>query len=233
MLASELYAISQGSRCEGRELCHWCGAKCPLIWLHDDLPMLPHYPKSKLAKQPSRHFICNGCWHWRRKYITVRSLSGLFYQDRQSPKDHSWFVTCESAHCIHYKLDAQDLYHKLLNPPLQFMLSLLTEDDMENHLQMCIVNDLTLLSSDTELSFTINNITHTYSIYQLEEALSNHETNGKDPGVRELIQILGPYQGSESLREKKGKGRHGIDDIPERKTKKVVKSQLSGHNIIS
>lgn len=164
------------------------------------------------------------------------SISNMYYEDRQTPSNHSWLISCEKACSIHGFMDSEDLYNTLLNPPLQFVLSL-KEPGNSNHIQCCIANDFREIKADTELYFTINNVKFTYNTYQLEEALIGSEKllNGKDSGVRELIRLIGPYKHLDKLRKKPSRGKPTPEEMIEKRerTKKVVKSSQSGHTVIT
>jgi hypothetical protein len=186
MLASELYARFNGEACEGPEKCHWCLAPCPLRWKHDDVPFQPFVKSAQFPKYPAGKFICRGCWLWRRKNLSVNYFDGEM-KDRQSPMLNSWFYS--KRECYALKNGDTSIYRKLLMPPLQFCLSLLTEKG-PNLIHMSVVNDLAEISADTPLKFTSNNHVLEYSIYELEQAIE-HGSNGKMPGVRMLMNYFG------------------------------------------
>lgn len=217
--ATELYANSQGMICEGDVICHWCGAHCQRRYLHDDPPPIPFVRSRSSARFPSNPYICKGCWLFRRKRLTVWNLGGEF-KDGQCPINHSWWITsCESL-----VIDDNcrvGLYEYLLRPPLKFALSLIDGEKIENLLHFCPVNDHEKILGDTPLLFHLNNIQHAYTVYELTEALK-HGTEGKEPGVRALIALLGPYTlareappedgSSEGKGGKKGRGRPREED---------------------
>lgn len=218
--ASQLYAMSQGAKCQGSEECHWCLAPCERRWLHDDDLPIPFVRSKSTAKRPSSLYVCTGCWLYRMPRITVRYLNGKL-KDRQSPEKHSWLITEQDA----FSLDPTDspaIYNQLLSPPVRFALSFLTDRGTNNLLQLQLLNDLDTVLADTPLHFTIDNIPHTYTTYELEEAL-RHGVEGKLPGVRALIEHLGPYQIPEE-KVKRGRGRPKTEEVvsAEKLLKKVV-----------
>lgn len=223
LLASELYAISQSNRCIGEERCHWCNAPCQRLWIHDEPPAVIGVKRDRLARNQNGVFICVGCWLWRRGSVTVNFLShsdgnGLpNYKDRQKATNWSWLVTETQAWALRRE-DASELYSILLSPPLRFFLSLLDGDKPPpNHLQMCLANDLPSIGGDTKLQFTINNIPHAYTIYELEDVLTGGDLNGKESGVRALVNMMGVRQ---SDKEKRGVGR---PPVSENKPSKIIK----------
>lgn len=187
MLATELYAISQRSECNGNESCHWCGAPCERSWFHDEPAPYPFVKTHSNAKRPSSPWICKGCYLFRRQSITVKSISGTS-KDRQCPLNHSWWITEKDAISID-KPSYLDLYAILLNPPKRFCLSLI-DGTVQNRIHLAFANDFIGMSATTPIAFTINNVPFSYSVYELQEAIET-ETTGKEPGVRELIAILG------------------------------------------
>ena len=191
VLTSELFAAANGGVCMGRDECHWCSAPCPRQYLHDDPP--PHtivqnaWGRSK-AKRPGNPYMCLGCYLWRKKRVTLYFVEGGFV-DGKCAENYGWWITEESATIIG-KDSGPTLYEKLLNPPLIFSLSILDGSNIKNLLQLCLANSVEEIKSDTPLSFTINNIPHTYTVYELEVAIHNG-VEGMEPGVRELRRILG------------------------------------------
>ncbi len=191
VLASQLFATSQGSLCHGPDECHWCGAPCERLWAHDDIYPIPFVKSRSGAKRAANNWICLGCWLWRRKRVTVQFLDGTF-KDTQTATGHSWWITDNDAKALNPTTKSRDLiYRTLLKPPIKFCLSL--TDNETNHLHHCVANDVCEIKADTGLAFTLNNILHYYSIYDLEEALRT-ESEGRDPGVRALIRFLGHYK---------------------------------------
>ncbi len=219
---SELYAISQGSKCVGSEECHWCGGPCEKNWIHDDPPPVPFVRTKTTAKRPGNLYVCVGCWLYRMERITITYLDRTI-KDRQNPKNHSWLITPEKAVSIR-PLDYTDLYPILLNPPLVFSLSLLEDRNTSNLLQLHSLNNHTEIMANTELAFTVDNKLHTYTVYELEEGL-RHGTEGKMPGVLALVRILGPYQLQEKKREAHRPKKEDRINVPENTLKRLVKKE--------
>src|SRR5260370_41828754 len=90
--ASDIFAISQGSRNQGDDICHWCGSPCRRLIPHDDTPYLPFTVHRQPAKHPGHGFVCWGCWMWRRKRQTIHFFSGS-YLDGKCAEDYSWLIT--------------------------------------------------------------------------------------------------------------------------------------------
>lgn len=62
----------------------------------------------------------------------------------------------------------------------------------ENMLHVAEANDVKEVLAGSEFKFTLNNVVHSYSPYELEQGL-RHGKEGKEPGVRVLIELLGPF----------------------------------------
>lgn len=232
--ASALYAISQGGKSDaGDQECHWCAGKCPRIWKHDE-PPLPYFVRVQdrarsPARRPANLWICRGCWQFRWKRVTLPFLSGGF-KDGQCLINHSIWITEEGAWGIRTgdAVDREELYKKLLNPPLRFCLGLLDGNGMTNHLQLMAVNDnVNGVNAQTVLEFTVNNILHHYTPYELETAL-RHGTQGKPPGVAALVRLLGPYEIKGKDPQERGRGGNP-DPAGPQNARKVVAPQ-SGHS---
>jgi hypothetical protein len=221
MLASELFAMSQGSKCVGQEECHWCTSKCSRLWQHDE-PAPLYFTKNKsYAKRPGSNYICIGCWLWRRKRVTVFFLDGEL-KDGQEACNHSWLITKEEAKAINIK-KPEDVYPVLLAPPKEFSLSFIEAKDQKNFLQMKVVNSYEVIKTETNLEFTIDNIVHSYNVYELQEALK-HGGNGKEPGVQALLRLLGPWSNPEENGKEVKRGRPTIEDklTPDKALRKIV-----------
>lgn len=202
--APQLFAISQGNNhIAGDDRCHWCGSPCPRKWPHDDAGTNLHYvapintdPSSNLyrkrttAKCPGNSYICIGCSIYRRKRVTVNFMGGGL-KDRQEPRHHSWWVDTTGGWAVN-KQCAEDMCLRLMMPPHQFVLSLLTDDCKENLIHLAVANDLVEIKADTPLTYTLNNKPLEYTIYEFEEAMK-HGTEGKSPGVRALFDFFGIY----------------------------------------
>lgn len=199
-LAPELYALTQGTRCEGKHECHWCGSPCGRIYIHDGPVPLPFVKNDLTAKRPANPYVCNGCRLFRRPRNTVRFLNGKDYQDGKCLMDFSLLLTDGGIWGVR-KEDLPHLENIIFHPPLRFALCLV-DPGQKNCLQLGIVNDFQRIQADTPLRFTHNNIPHTYSVYELRSALQSGDFSGKEPGCRVLATSL-----DLSLAEKRGRGR--------------------------
>lgn len=206
LLASELYAISQGSKCEGNDQCHYCSAPCKKTIAHFEYLPLPGSKRSYVAKRPGNGFMCIGCWHWKKKSITVEWMGAngkmAGFKDRQTPADWSWYITDDKAWAIQLHIPDNPLptndgiYQRLLKPTtskngLRFALSFVHSHN-KNHLQLCVANEIAEIKKDTPMLFTVNGSVNRYTVYELEEALKNRSGEGKEPGVQMLMHLLGP-----------------------------------------
>lgn len=190
--ASDLWALSHGAVNKGPDRCHWCGSKCDRVWRHDGPPMLAFVRTSPLTKAPSNHFICSGCYLFRRKRVTISFLGGGF-KDGKCAIKWGWLVTDNYARVVRPQDpgDCQALWHLLLKPPLRWALALLTEGD--NHLQLWPSNDLVEITASTPLNFCLNNVVHNYTVYELEQGLA-HNNGVNNPGIAALTRTLLPYR---------------------------------------
>ncbi len=205
---SRLYARSQGATCEGPEGCHWCGEACTRRWLHDEPPKTPHVRSTPTARNPNSPWVCISCWLYRRQRVTLVTLKERRQVDKQCLLNHSWVLTDEDVFTLE-RDDYHALYELLLFPPLRFALSLIyPANTVKNQIQFAVVNELLAVKADTPLTFTLNNQPLTYTIYELEEGI-RHGGSGKLPGVRMLLDILGPYTlpSDEVMKEKRERGR--------------------------
>jgi hypothetical protein len=210
MLASEFLALTESCKCTGNHNCHWCGAPCTEDWIHDGPPNLPFIDKGEYARCRSENWICKGCWLWRRKSISVQYLHGLIC-DRRCARDHSWLVTDKGSWVLGLGDDWEQLIPILLKPPAKFFLSIINEPKTTNLLQCCVVNENFEIQNDTELMFTLNNIPMKWSVYELEDALTGGDPNGRPAGVQALATLLAPALGPSGKIEKevikRGRGR--------------------------
>ena len=224
MLSSELYAVSQNTVCSGPEFCYWCSSPCNREYQHGDAPPIPFQKRHSLARKPSEPWICAGCYLWRQPSVTARFLlpaddkATRPFKDRQCPVNHSWLVTEQAAWAIIFESHAE-LYRRLLAPPKLFLLSLLSDKSIPNHLQLCQVNEHAEVAADTPLAFTIDNIPHTYTVYELEEAIRNGPA-GKEPGVQALCRLLGPFTLPSKPVAEKTSGRPKADSVVDGKVTK-------------
>jgi len=215
MTAAEYYATLFGSKCSGDNRCHWCNSPCDRRWFHNDPLPRPFCKQKSLARNPSSYWICFGCFHWHKPRTTVTFLDGT-QRDKQTACQYSWWLDDQGPLAV--KRDNADLiYAKLLNPPLRFVLALLDGANEINHIQFFELNDNVEVKASTVLRFTLNGILHTYSVYELEEALKRGP-EGKEPGVNALIRLFGmrpddaPILSDESNAKKSKRGRPWEDD---------------------
>lgn len=202
MLASELFALSQGGCCRGSFKCYWCAGPCEGQLTHQDHPRVFGEKRDFSAvKNRSSPYICNGCLLWQREKCTVNYLNGG-YTDSQTAANHSWFITQQTAWALR-PWDYPKLYDYLLNPPHTFCLTF-KEGKQPNLIQLAVVNDNQQIRADDWLSFTIGGTVFRYSVYELNEALLTGP-NGKESGVRLLLELLGPPP--EELKMKRQRGR--------------------------
>lgn len=223
--ASELYARSQSRKCEGRWRCHWCGGPCSDAAGHDDLPELVGVKRNRgLARCPANPWMCVGCQLWRRGRLTVTWLHGTGSLDGQTPKEHSWLITDDWANVVH-PAAGPDLVKLLMKPPDRFALLLLTEPRldaeprrtgaMQNQIHLAHLNEHAELKANTPLTFTLDNVAFTYTVYDLEQAFITGP-DGKEPGVHALFKLFGLSAKSEEKEEKRGRGRP--EPLPNAKT---------------
>lgn len=228
MRASDLLAGLENKTNAGYLRCHWCGAPCDPKIPHDDVPFLPFQESTTTALCPAEHFICLGCGIYKQTSVTVMFLEGGL-KDRQNLARHSWLLDGNGVRGIRRE-SHWGLYDYLLAPPLRFCLSLLREPGgkLTNLLQLAVVNDFKEIKADTPLAYTLDNHRLEYTIYELGEGL-RHGTDGKLPGVRTLIELLGPKPGMSDLgdAEKRGRGRpaKSPDQPPGNPSRKVIRSQ--------
>ena len=188
LLASELYALSQGYECKGPDRCHWCSAPCERKFPHDDLPVLIGV-KRTAAKCPGNQWICTGCWLWRRGSISVEWIHKPGKIDRQRPSLHSWLITPERAVALDAPASRERLYEFLLSPPPTFSLSLIGAGKT-NYLQFAETNDGPPPNKNSRLAFTLEGTRHEYTPYELEHAIA-HGESGRLPGVQALVRLFG------------------------------------------
>jgi hypothetical protein len=203
---SDLYAMSQGGKNEGDLECHWCCSACSRQFLHDDPAPIPFQRSKSTAKRCSSPYCCLGCWLWRRQRITVNFLSVNGghqhpYKDRQCPLKHSWWITPSGSWALR-EVDNEALWNRLLDPPKRFALLLRTAEFAgETLIQLATANDLEGAKAETPLHFTVNNIPHKYTIYDVEQMQLSRVT-ANEPGVQALVRILGapPTKKKEAIR---------------------------------
>lgn len=236
LLASDLFAISQGTKNEGMEECHWCGAPCTRDWEHQEPPPIPFVRYITHACRPGNPWVCRGCHMFRRPRVTVRYFGGSF-RDGQSPQLQSWFVTEEGAWTIRpgNVADAAILYEQLLTPPLRFLLAVVTEPGELNQLHLAAANDHPEgVRGDCPLVWMLNNRPLIYSPYELEQAL-RHGSQGREPGARELIRLFGGFElppiPDESLPQKTGqRGRPKGRDVDVRPDGRISQKPVTARS---
>ena len=209
---SELYALSQGSKCVGDQQCHWCGGACNRDRIHNDMDPIPFHKTITTAKIRSSPYCCTGCWLWRLRSRTIVYLPTLDpnppLKDRQTAKNHSWWITKEGAWVIPQPFippNPEPIYSLLLKPPNPFAL-LLRKGDVDNQIQLGIVNNGPGVLADTPIQFTFDNVLHSYTVYELEQTLKTGESSGKSAGVRILLETFGPYTLPEEPKKTTEKG---------------------------
>lgn len=230
LLGSELFCLSQGSACigTGRWKCHWCGADCLNEFVHDDLPPIPFMRSTSTALCPFETYICYGCRLWRRPRVTISFLAGGF-KDGQTAKNHSWWITESHAWALKDKLDYDEVFKLLIKPPKKFILALKEEGKTDTLLQLTKANDPGGIIAETPLYFTLNNIPHSYTIYELIESIRNNDPEPYGAGVRVLWNFLGgPPQEMKKKYQKDWKdeirkqGERIVKDDPKKTIKKMV-----------
>lgn len=195
LTASDLFAISCGTTNQGPEKCYWCASAAPRLWKHEDPPP-PLFIRrfNPNAKCTSSIYQCYGCWRFGWKRLTIPFLGGGF-KDGQCLANHSLWVTEEGVWGIRVgeTADREALYEQLLKPPLRFALLLAVGGEV-NYLNKAVANDhVEGVKAETELGFTLNNTVLHYSPYELDAALRG-DLQGKSPGVRELVRLLGEHK---------------------------------------
>lgn len=213
-LASEIYALSQGCRCEGAWECHYCGGRCSQALTHNEpMGLFTGKPLTEgVRKRPGSPFLCVGCWLWKRKKLTASFLSGG-YKDGTSPCDNSWIVTPSGAWAITTECGPR-LYKRLLGPTQPFFLMVREGTSAPAGLiQSCPGNEPDAENPDKTYQFTVNNVIHSYSIVELQQSVLTGD-QGREPGVRALIRIFGPVPRElvklpelEEAEENRGRGR--------------------------
>lgn len=187
--ASDFYARAHGRQNEGKEKCHWCGSACSRQWVHDDVPRQLFIKSKEEPRYPGEPWMCFGCYTFRRKRLTIQFLDG-FQQDIQCPMEHSWLIRPGSALAIR-RINYGPLYDFLLKPSVPFLLMLSSGPPVWLH--KAVLNAPAETTAGTPLHYTLDNRPQAYSVYELEQAL-RHGTAGKEPGVRLLVELLGPKQ---------------------------------------
>lgn len=224
MSAASLYAISQGTKTQGKEECHWCSSPCSQLWMHDDPPPIPFLRTRSTAKRPNANWICVGCWMWRRGSITAKFLDGLpskitqgTLKDRQQAKYHSWWITEVGAWALKPTVNPpppfNPIWELLLKPPPRFVLAVLDGQD-ENRIQLARCNDYGHgLKADDPLEFTVNATAFAFTLFELGEYVKGSDV--LSPGLNELVRLFGPPP-----RQAKAKQTEGRKALPDGKVPK-------------
>lgn len=189
MLASDLYAKSNGKTNKGHQRCHWCGAPCGIEDLHDDQERIAFRRWKSEAAVPDSHWQCLGCKLFRRLRYTPTNLNEKD-GPKGSPQHSSWFIIDKRARRIDHSCYAE-LREIVLKPPSQFVLMFL-EVEQVNKLHLAKLNEHPEIRTDTPLLFTVDNVVHTYTVYELESAIQNGG-NGVGGGSRWLASHLKPW----------------------------------------
>lgn len=190
--ASMWFATSYAGVCSGPLPCHYCGAPCSRLWNHDDLDPVPFIKSRNYAKHLGSPYMCHGCMLFKKTRLTVQFMVSGQYKDSQSPARHSWLITPTASYALRPE-DKGALYRKLLMPPNQFTLALYGSGGKGNEVHRMEVNCVSgKVEVGTELKFTLNNQSLSYSPYELEQCLRNGP-GGVESGVIALVGYLGPY----------------------------------------
>jgi hypothetical protein len=198
--ARDVYATASGFSLSGPDRCHYCGGACERTTTHNEpVPVLlgrtdtygVTRKKAEWAAYPGLPYVCLACQAWRRPRITVPYFGGGI-KDGQTARKHAWYCTPGGAWGVGPS-SGPKLMERLLSPAARFFLALLEGDEPPDNLLQCFaVNDNDEIKAETPLHFTVNNVPHTYTVYQLEQAGLRRTTQGLDPGAAALVRILGP-----------------------------------------
>lgn len=108
---------------------------------------------------------------------------------------HSWLVTPDNVTALERVMPGESFLHgaelvgSLLQPPKAFCLMLLNGHGINNEIHRAVANVHDEIKADTVLHFTVDNVTHDYTVYDLEQALKGECHSG--PGVRALLNLFG------------------------------------------
>ncbi len=191
--ASSLFAQCNGEKLTGDWECYFCGCACTQKLQHNLPRPQIGQKRDPFVRRPASPYVCSGCYLFQRASVTVNFLEPKHLKDRQSPINHSWLITEEGCWGIR-KEDFAKLYTILLKPPIPFTLALIDltkEPKATNRLHSMVVNDPLLIKASDSLSYTLNNQTYCYTVYELEIAIQKKDTNGLEPGTRLLVDHLG------------------------------------------
>jgi len=208
---SELFAEIHFDKCTGDQECYWCGSPCERKYPHDQPPPVPFVRPSNRAKRPANSYICVGCRRYRMPLITAWNLREEL-KDKQCYMNHSWLMTSDQIRTIEER-DHEKVYKFLLNPPRLFCLALLDKGQrIHNNIYLSVLNSNPEIRADTELYFTLNNTTHSYTLYELEKSLKDSELP-KSPGIAALTRYLGDYSLPEEKKERGRPRRDGLEKV--------------------
>lgn len=187
--APGLFAAAQGLAVAGAERCHWCGGPCGRGRAHDDPYPIVGVRRNPHAAAPGSPWVCVACDRYRLPRVTLTDVNGAI-KDGGSWGRVSWLMADGAIRWVS-PASAGKLYEFLLQPAPVFCLALLREAAF-NPLQRAVVNEVGEVKSDEPLYFTVDGREPlAYTIYELEEALLNGAA-GRQPGVRTLVDFLGP-----------------------------------------
>jgi hypothetical protein len=227
--APHLWAMTHGhpGGCMGNFRCHYCGGPCTDELIHPEpAPSVRRFLSGgpEPSRCPSSPYMCKGCAHWRRGACTASFLGGGFL-DRQRPFGWGWLVNRSEAKAISSG-SARRLWEQLLDPPCTFFLALRTCSGPAVRLDAQKVNDHAVVSAQTELSFTVDNVEYTYTPYDAMQAVRSGESHMA--GVRALVELMGrPPQEfvpeSEQPRDSPKRGRPPMVDPRETTARSVLR----------
>lgn len=152
-----LFALSQGARCEGKDICAFCGSPCG-----PDHSTKPFKDKIKITaamvtagqKQSESTVCCKGCFLSFREKVTVNfppipPETKPQREDQACVANYSWFITHElaTAYQVTGKEDDNQTHRKflreaLLNPPKSEWAAVLVKNPKEPNFWRGRVNDL-------------------------------------------------------------------------------------------
>lgn len=216
MTVSQFYAEVLGKKCAGQYRCRWCGTDC--TDKYNQFMWSELKPIKEFCKCPANHYVCYGCWLYRRQNGTINFVNGT-YKDRQQPRNFSWILTPAGLRA--FNPPELGLLEILLKPPTKFALSLI--DQTPNQIQLAVLNDHKEIQADTPLAFTMNGSRMTYTVYELQEAIDHQEIEGKEPGVRLLLNMIGELP-KKPPQEKRDRGRPVLAETNTTDVKRVVNS---------
>lgn len=213
MNVSQFFAEVCGKKCKGQYRCRWCGTECTDTY--NEFMWVETKPIKEYCKCPGNHYVCTGCYLYRRQRQTLFYMNGK-YKDRQCARDHSWVLTPNGLNIL--PKPEPMLLDFLLNPPTRFALSLI--DTLPNQIQLAQLNDFKEITADTPLTFTMNGRIMSYTVYELREAL-DHGQQGKEPGVRLLLSLVGELP-KKAPQEKRDRGRPVASEDNTKNVKRIV-----------